>query len=149
MTFEETTAAKIPIELLLQADPSVENITSYIENGLVFAAMERDLVVGVIVAGFLSDKKMEIYNVSVLEEFQKRGVGSKLMEFVLIRLKSKGVARIEVGTGAFGYPLTYYQRIGFRVDAILKDHFVNNYPETIYENGIQHKDMLRLYLNLE
>ncbi|MBE4377122.1 GNAT family N-acetyltransferase, partial [Vibrio parahaemolyticus] len=26
--------------------------------------------------------------------------------------------------------------------------FLLNYPEPIYENGIQHKDMLRLYVNV-
>ncbi|BFM48750.1 GNAT family N-acetyltransferase [Marinomonas sp. THO17] len=149
MKYLETTAAEIPIELLLQADPSIENIALYMENGLVFAAVESDLVVGVIVAGFLTDKKMELYNVSVSEAFQKQGVGTKLMEFVLARLKSQGIARIEVGTGSFGYPLTFYQAVGFRVDSVVKDHFINKYPEPIFENGIQHKDMLRLYMNLE
>lgn len=149
MKYVETTAAEIPIELLLQADPSIENIRSYIDSGLVFAAMERDAVVGVVIAGFLSDKTMELYNVSVSEEFQKQGVGTKLIKFVLTALKSKDVTRIEVGTGSFGYQLTYYQRVGFRVDSVLKDHFVKNYPEPIFESGIQLKDMLRLYINLE
>ncbi|TOM30113.1 GNAT family N-acetyltransferase, partial [Vibrio parahaemolyticus] len=29
-----------------------------------------------------------------------------------------------------------------------KDYFLLNYPEPIYESGIQHKDMLRLYAQL-
>ncbi len=31
---------------------------------------------------------------------------------------------------------------------VIKDHFLDNYPEPIFETGIQHKDMLRLYIQL-
>ncbi|SKA64261.1 hypothetical protein SAMN02745132_03842 [Enterovibrio nigricans DSM 22720] len=65
-----------------------------------------------------------------------------------MQLRQKGIRRIELGTGSFGYQLTYYQRLGFRVDRIIKNHFLDNYAEPICENGIQHKDMLRLYLEL-
>jgi len=44
--------------------------------------------------------------------------------------------------------LAFYQRFGFRVDSILKDYFIINYDEPIFENGIQLKDMLRLILKL-
>ncbi|WP_308364978.1 MULTISPECIES: hypothetical protein [unclassified Microbulbifer] len=54
--------------------------------------------------------------------------------------------RLEVGTGTFGYQLTIYQRQGFRVERIDKNFFLKNYPEPIVENGIQHRDMLRLTL---
>ncbi len=55
-----------------------------------------------------------------------------------------GARRLEVGTGTFGYQLTWYQRNGFRVFAVERDFFLANYEEPIYENGIQLKDMLRL-----
>jgi hypothetical protein len=57
-----------------------------------------------------------------------------------------GACRLEAGTGTFGYQLAYYQREGFRVSAIDRNFFLDNYPEPIYENGIQHKDMPRLTL---
>jgi len=53
---------------------------------------------------------------------------------------------MEVGTGTFGYQLAFYQRHGFRVTAIDRDFFVQNYPEPIFEDGIQLHDMLRLTL---
>ena len=56
---------------------------------------------------------------------------------------------LEVGTGSFGYQLSWYQRAGFRVFAIERDFFLENYPEPIYECGIQLKDMLRLALEYE
>jgi len=53
---------------------------------------------------------------------------------------------VVVGTGTYGYQLGFYQRQGFRVDRIDKDFFLKHYPEPIVEDGIQHKDMLRLTL---
>jgi len=92
----------------------------------------------------------EIFNVSVSPELQGQGqgLGSKLLKLVLSQLPSKGINRVELGTGTFGHQLTYYQRLGFRVDSVIKDHFLLNYSEPIYENGIQHKDMLRLYVDI-
>ena len=64
---------------------------------------------------------------------------------MLSQLPSKGINRVELGTGTFGYQLIYYQRLGFRVESVVKDYFLRHYSESIYENGIQHQDSLRLY----
>lgn len=148
MKFIETKESEIPLELLLQADPSEQKIRSYIGSSLIFAAVESNAVIGVCVVGYLSEEKAELFNVSVSKEFQKKGVGTKLLEHVLGTLKLKGITRVELGTGTFGYQLTYYQRLGFRVSSVVKDHFIKNYSDPIYEQDIRLKDMLRLYINL-
>lgn len=148
MKFVETIASHIPMELLLQADPWEESVRSYLDSGLIFAAIKDDVVIGVVVAGYLSDSVMELFNVSVSEAHQGQGVGTELLEFVLQTLKTKGVARVELGTGTFGYQLAYYQRAGFRVESVVKDHFLTHYPDPIFDNGIQLKDMLRLSASL-
>ena len=79
---------------------------------------------------------------------QAKGIGTQLLAFTLPQLKASGFHRVELGTGAFGYQLRYYQRLGFRVDSVVKNHFLEHYSEAIYEDGVQHKDMLRLYLKL-
>ncbi|EXJ14911.1 acetyltransferase, GNAT family [Imhoffiella purpurea] len=68
---------------------------------------------------------------------------------MIVSTRRAKVKRLEVGTGTFGYQLAFYQREGFRVDAIEKDFFLSNYDGPIYEDGIQLKDMLRLALDLE
>lgn len=85
-------------------------------------------------------------NIAVSPAVQQHGVGTQLLGYVIEKVKESGAHRLEVGTGTFGYQLTFYQRQGFRVDYIDKDFFLKNYPEPIIENGIQHKDMLRLSL---
>ncbi|WP_198422013.1 hypothetical protein [Stenotrophomonas acidaminiphila] len=41
----------------------------------------------------------------------------------------------------------FYQRHGFRVFQVDRDFFLRNYDEAIVEDGIQHRDMLRLALD--
>lgn len=91
---------------------------------------------------------MEIMNIAVSPSNQQIGVGARLMAHVIEKSKEAGAFRLEVGTGTFGYPLTFYQKLGFRVAGIDRDFFLNNYSRPIIENGIQHKDMLRLTLEL-
>ncbi len=148
MELREVGSNEVPTELLLEADPSLASIASYLHDSWCFAAVVEEQIEGVCVVKSSALNCAEIYNVAVSPSQQAKGIGSKLLKFVLFQLEEKGIRRVELGTGTFGYQLTYYQRLGFRIDSIEKDHFLLNYPEPIFENGIQHKDMLRLYVNL-
>jgi hypothetical protein len=44
--------------------------------------------------------------------------------------------------------LALYQKCGFRIVGVDLDFFIRHYPEKIYENGIQCRDMIRLSLDL-
>tara|TARA_R110002072_G_scaffold125703_1_gene261970 strand:- start:62 stop:529 length:468 start_codon:yes stop_codon:yes gene_type:complete len=147
--YSEVIASEVPLPLLLEADPSEERINSYLSDAWCFVAKQNSRIVGACVAKRISEHTAEIFNVAVYPEFQQQGIGSAVLRFALAELAAKDIQRVELGTGAFGYQLTYYQRLGFRVDSVLKDHFLLNYPDPILENGIQHKDMLRLYIELE
>jgi len=148
MNFKQIENRDVPISLLLEADPSKDSILSYLPESWCFAAVDQNQIVGACVVKPLSPTLAEIYNLAVFPTHQAKGVGSQLLKFVLSELPCKGIKRVELGTGTFGYQLTYYQRAGFRVDAVIKDHFLQNYAEPIFENEIQHKDMLRLYIEI-
>ncbi|MGL6463320.1 GNAT family N-acetyltransferase [Aeromonas hydrophila] len=139
---------QLPLALLLEADPAKQRIDAYLPGAWGFAVLAGNEVVGVCVAGLVGEQTAEIFNIAVAPNRQQQGIGSGLLRFVLTSLAGKGVCRVELGTGSFGHQLTYYQRHGFRVDAVVKDHFLIHYPEPLMEQGIQHKDMLRLYLEL-
>jgi len=138
----------VPQKLLLEADPSIERVNQYLEGSLCYVAVIRKEIVGVCVLKLIEKNRIELFNIAVLPENQKSGIGSQLLQFVLDNLREKNFESVELGTGTFGYQLTFYQRFGFRVDSILKDYFINNYDEPIFENGIQLKDMLRFILKL-
>ncbi|WP_411065734.1 GNAT family N-acetyltransferase [Vibrio rotiferianus] len=148
MQYIEVKSSQIPLDLLLEADPSEASIASHLSDSWCFAALDNGSILAACVVKSETQSLAEIFNVSVYPMLQGQGIGSQLLKSVLSQLPSKGITRVELGTGTFGYQLTYYQRLGFRVDSIIKDHFLLNYPEPIYENGIQHKDMLRLYIQL-
>lgn len=146
MSYLEVGVSEIPIELLLEADPSEETIASYLEGAWYFAAKRNEKVIGACIAKPINTGTAEIFNIAIYPQFQQQGVGSGLLRFALNELKTKNMQRVELSTGTFGYQLTYYQRHGFRVDRVVKNHFLDNYPEPIFENGIQHQDALRLYV---
>lgn len=148
MEYAECKPDLIPVSLLLEADPSKASIRSYLNDSWCFVAKDGNAIVGVSVVKPLTAVLAEVFNVAVLPERQGCGIGSELLKFTLSQLQRRGVRRVELGTGSFGYQLTYYQRLGFRVGSVINDHFISNYSDPIYEQGIQHKDMLRLYLDL-
>lgn len=137
---------RMPMHLMLDADPSECRIKKYLDTSLCYLVLESDVPVGVCVLGHIDDGTLELYNIAVCPTVQKRGVGTALLRHVIEEARGKGVRRLVLGTGTFGYQLAFYQRAGFRVDAVIKDHFVDNYDEPIFDSGIQLKDMLRLVL---
>ncbi|MDX7695820.1 GNAT family N-acetyltransferase [Aeromonas dhakensis] len=151
MKFVEMSPNQLPLALLLEADPAEQRIAAYLPGAWGFAALagnNGNEVVGACVAGLVGEQTAEIFNIAVAPNRQQQGIGSGLLRFVLTGLARKGIRRVELGTGSFGHQLTYYQRHGFRVDSVIKDHFLIHYSEPLMEHGIQHKDMLRLYLEL-
>ncbi|KZN35736.1 hypothetical protein N474_18295 [Pseudoalteromonas luteoviolacea CPMOR-2] len=147
VTFE-LTQEELPLSLLLEADPSEAAIASYMASAQRFVAKRGDSIVAVCIVKPLSNQICEICNIAVIAELQKKGLGTRLLTFVLAQLKAQQYLRVELGTGTFGYQLTYYQRMGFRVESVEKDYFLKHYNQPLFEHGIQHKDRLKLYLSL-
>ena len=148
MEFATTEAHEIPLSLLLEADPSETSIEAYLSNAWCFTAQEHNQCVGACVFQPLSKTAAELCNISIKADRQAQGIGTQLLRYALKELAVRGIRQVELGTGTFGHQLAFYQRLGFRVESVVKNHFLDNYPDPIFENGIQHKDMLRLCLNL-
>lgn len=65
---------KLPMELLLLADPSETSIEKYIHKSKVFVTVEDTLIVGVYVLMEMTPGKTEIMNVAVAETHQGKGL---------------------------------------------------------------------------
>lgn len=144
MEIQEVPNTEAPIELLLEADPSVDKIKAYLPASRCFAAILQGKPVGAYVVQCIAPAVYELMSIAVSPEYQRKGIGSKLLKHAVTTVHDMGARRLEVGTGTFGYQLAWYQREGFRVFAVERDFFLVNYEEPIYENNIQLKDMLRL-----
>lgn len=146
LLIQEVPASDAPMELLLLADPSEDKVRSYLSGSKCFVASSNGAVVGACVVQPLGAGAHELMSIAVQPTHQKSGYGTALLKWIIEFFRKSGASQIEVGTGTFGYQLAFYQRHGFRVTSIDHDFFVNNYSEPIFENGIQHFDMLRLTL---
>ncbi|WP_298614537.1 hypothetical protein [uncultured Odoribacter sp.] len=63
--------------------------------------------------------------------------------------RRKGAQMLEVGTGNAGIgQLALYQKCGFTIIEIDFDFFRKNYTESIFENGIECRHMVRLSMDL-
>ncbi len=144
MIIKEVPYTEAPIELLLEADPSRDKINQYLYRSKCFVAIYQGKPVGVYVLQNISPFIFELMSIAVMPEHQKKGIGSALLKHAVTTACGMGAHRLEVGTGTFGYQLAFYQKEGFRVYAVERDFFLENYDEPIYEDGIQLKDMLRL-----
>lgn len=146
--FVEVPPQQVPPDLLLDADPSASSIASYLLDSWCFAVRSQQTVIGACIVTPSGSTRAEISNLAIAQDYQGQGKGTQLLRHVIGVLRTRGVRRIELGTGAFGYQLAFYQRVGFRVESVVKNHFLDHYDEPLWESGIQHKDMLRLYLNI-
>ncbi|WP_019613484.1 GNAT family N-acetyltransferase [Psychromonas ossibalaenae] len=147
--YREIASCQAPMSLLLEADPSQECILKYLKYSQCFAVLKDSLIIGVCVVKVLNCGSAEIFNLVVAPAFQKQGIGKKFLKYVLNQLAKKGIESVKLGTGTFGYQLNFYQQLGFHVDSVVSNFFLENYSEPIFENGIQHKDMIRLVCQLK
>ena len=140
---------KLPMELLLLADPSQSMVETYIDKGECFVAEEDNRVIGVYVLISKGLGTSEVVNLAVAEEHQGEGIGKALLMDAIQTAKRKGYKTIEIGTGNSSIgQLALYQKCGFRMTSIDRDFFIRHYEEKIYENGIQCMDMVRLSQDL-
>jgi ribosomal protein S18 acetylase RimI-like enzyme len=134
-----------PFDLLLLADPSVKMVEKYIFASSVYVAVLAEQIVGVLSLFSIDKNLIEIKNIAVLETHQGKGIGKKLLAFAFSEAKEKGFQDIQIGTANSSIgQLALYQKMGFEMDHIIKSFFTDNYPETMYENGILVRDMVVL-----
>lgn len=138
-----------PMDLLLEADPSITKIESYLHQGSSFIAEIDNHISGIYVLLPTSSDTAEVINISVREADQGRGIGKKLIHHAIEQARAQSYAYLEVGTGNSSIDqIAFYQKCGFRMIAIDHDFFLRHYEEPIFENGIQCRDMVRFRYNL-
>ena len=150
LTIEQTGPHEaIPYELLYEADSSREAVADYIARGSCYIARIEDRTVGVSVLLRTRPFTMELVNLCVAEPYRRQGIATRLIAHAAERARAAECRILEVGTGNAGIgQLALYQRCGFSIASIEKDYFVRYYPEPIYENGIECRDMVRLRMEL-
>lgn len=89
-----------------------------------------------------SDDPAEIVELAIVESWQGRGLGRRLIDWVIEEAKRRRVRALDVGTrNASIGNIAFYQRCGFRMHHVRPDYFTY-YPAPVYENGIEVLDLL-------
>ncbi|WP_345990392.1 GNAT family N-acetyltransferase [Chryseobacterium sp. Chry.R1] len=138
-------SSEMPYELLLLADETVEAIHKYIFDCDVYVLKDKSRSIAVMALYRISNTELEIKNIAVDSPYQGKGIGGLLID------KAKEIANknhfhsLLVGTSDTGFrQIRFYEKNGFVKKGIHKDFFIQNYPDPIFENGIQMRDMVVL-----
>lgn len=132
------------LSLLLLADESESMVDRYLEQGEMFI-LDDDGVKAECVVTKEADGVYEIKNIAVKPDYQGRGYGKLLIEFVVAYYVD--CKKMFVGTGDVDSALDFYHKCGFRESHRVKNFFTDNYVHPMFEDGKQLVDMV--YLKLE
>ena len=135
------------IDLLLLGDEDEKTIDKYLERGEMYILDDNGIKAECVVTDEGS-KILEIKNIAVSPKFQKQGYGKKLIEFITEKY-SENFSVIQAGTGDSPLTIPFYEKYGFRKSHIVKNFFIDNYKNPIYEEGVQLIEMIYLQKNLK
>lgn len=130
------------LDLLLLADEQENMIDKYIERGIMFAIYDDGLK-GICVVTKEDDRTSELKNIATYKEFHGQGYGKKLVEYVFEYFKND-FDTMYVGTGDSPLTVPFYEKCGFIQSHRIKDFFIENYDNPIYECGKRLTDMVYL-----
>ena len=134
------------LRLLMLADEQEDMIGRYLERGVMYV-LEDDGVKAACVVTDESNGILELKNIAVAPDFQRKGYGKALVEFLIQTYRGQYQV-LQVGTGDSPSTIPFYESCGFRRHHLVKNFFVDHYDHPIYECGVQLVDMVYLQREL-
>ena len=134
------------LSLLLLADEQESMIDRYIEKGIMYI-LDDD---GVKCECVVTDERngvLGIKNIATKPEYQKKGYGKALIDFVAMKYKATH-SILQVGTGDSPLTIPFYEKCGFTRTHSIKNFFTDHYDHPIFECGVQLRDMVYLQRKL-
>lgn len=134
------------LRLLLLADEQEDMIDRYLQRGVMYV-LEDDGVKAECVVTDEGNGILELKNIAVTPDFQRKGYGRALVEFLIQTYRGQYQV-LQVGTGDSPFTIPFYESCGFRRHHLVKNFFVDHYDHPIYECGVQLVDMVYLQREL-
>ena len=134
------------MDLLLIADEQIDMIEKYLYRGDMFVLYDDDVRAACVVTKE-SEGTYELKNIVTVPEYQRKGYGKKLIEFIVDNYKNYA-GKLYVGTGDSPMILNFYESCGFIKSHVVKNFFIDNYDHPMYEDGKQLVDMIYLKRSL-
>ena len=130
------------LPLLLLADEQEDMIDRYLERGTMYVLEDG----GVKAECVVTDEGggiLELKNLAVEPESQRKGYGKALIDFLVCKYKGR-YSVLQVGTGDSPLTIPFYEKCGFVRSQKIENFFADNYDHPIYECGVQLTDMIYL-----
>ncbi|MBQ3919853.1 MAG: GNAT family N-acetyltransferase [Oscillospiraceae bacterium] len=143
---EITENKKQYLDLLLLADEQEDMVDLYLDKGRMFVLDDG----GVRAECVITDEGgglLEIKNIATAPEYQGRGYGRQLIDYVRERFAAE-YDTLQVGTGDSPLTVPFYEKCGFTRHHIIKSFFTDNYDHPIFEAGVQLVDMVVLRMDM-
>ena len=134
------------LSLLLLADEQEDMIDRYIADGTMYI-LDDNGVKGECVVLPIGSNTLEIKNIAIHPDYQRKGYGKALIDFIIEKYKGK-YSVLQVGTGESQATIPFYEKCGFIRSHTIKNFFIDNYDHPIYEEGILLVDMVYLKMDL-
>lgn len=134
------------LPLLLLADEQEDMIDRHLNRGIMYV-LDDDGVKCECVVTDEGKGVLEIKNIATEPEYQGKGYGKVLIDFVATTYEGK-YSILQVGTGDSSLTIPFYEKCGFVCSHSIKDFFTDNYDHPIYEAGTQLVDMIYLQKNI-
>lgn len=134
------------LDLLLLADEQESMIDKYLDRGTMYA-LDDDGIKAVCVVTDEKNGILEIKNIAVRPDCQRKGYGKQLIRFIRNKYKDF-FAILQVGTGDSPLTVPFYESCGFHKSHIVKNFFLDNYDHVICEDGKQLVDMVYLQMKI-
>ncbi len=131
------------LDLLLLGDEQENMIDRYLERGDMYALRDAGGVRAVCVVTDEGDGVLELKNIAVAPEAQRKGYGRALVEFLLWEYRGRFSA-LQVGTGDSPLTIPFYEACGFTRSHVVRNFFLDHYDHPIFEGGVQLVDMVYL-----
>ena len=139
----------IPYNLLLLADETIEAIERYLSISKVYVLSVKELeYAGICCIYAVDEQTAEIKNFAIHQPLQSQGLGTAFLNEIK-KIAAQYFKVLTVGVADHGYrQMRFYTENGFSQCDVRKDFYIMNYPEVIYENDVQLRDMIMLSYDL-
>ena len=127
------------MNLLFEADPSKDMINDYLRDGELFVLTYKETIACVAVVIGIDDETIELKNIATKEIYRGQGYGKKMLKYLADNYKQK-YKKMLVGTSENNIP--FYVMQGFdKYEKTIKNYFIDNYDEEIWDGDLQCIDM--------
>lgn len=127
------------IDLLLEADPSKDMISKYLNDSDVYGLKIGEEIVSLAVILPISKNTLELKNLVTKKEYRNKGYSKKLLKSLCGNYKQK-YSKMLVGTTENNIP--FYVKQGFdKYEKTIRNFFIDNYKEEICDGDLHCTDM--------